>query len=295
MLQDSQSKPPNQTYHSHFVLTVKAPKSDISLTFCSHSQSSQIRHITHIWFSQSKLPNQTYHSHFVLTVRAPKSDIPLTFCSHSQSPQIRHITPILFSQSEPPNQTYHSTFCSHSQSSQIRHITPILFSQSKLPNQTYHSHFVLTVRAPKSDISLHIVFSQPKLPNQTYHSQLALTPLVALSLCYFSMSDSDPEHLSNFQGLVDLYTIETTPSSDSSILCVPSIKTKTFGQRSFSHAGPVVWSQLTVCHLYFPVEAAIQASPQNPSVQHALLNFRVNCLSCLPRMLLPGIKWLYFR
>ena len=51
-------------------------------------------------------------------------------------------------------------------------------------------------------------------------------------------------------------SIETTPfiytplrqlcsSSNNCILCVPSIKTKkTFGQRSFSYAGPVIWNKL---------------------------------------------------
>ena len=50
-------------------------------------------------------------------------------------------------------------------------------------------------------------------------------------------------------------SIETTPfiytplrqlcsSSNNCILCVPSIKTKTFGQRSFSYAGSVIWNKL---------------------------------------------------
>ena len=62
------------------------------------------------------------------------------------------------------------------------------------------------------------------------------------SLCYSSLSDSGPVYLSS---VLRIYTPsrQLRSSSDSRILSVPSVKTKTFGQRSFSYAGPVIWNK----------------------------------------------------
>ena len=63
-------------------------------------------------------------------------------------------------------------------------------------------------------------------------------------LSYSSLSDSGPEYLSR---VLRIYTPsrQLRSSSDNRILCVPSVKTKNFGQRSFSYAGPVIWNKLS--------------------------------------------------
>ena len=46
------------------------------------------------------------------------------------------------------------------------------------------------------------------------------------------------------QSLANLYNIQTTPSSDSCILRVPSVQTKPFGQRAVLYAGIMIWNKL---------------------------------------------------
>ena len=76
------------------------------------------------------------------------------------------------------------------------------------------------------------------------------------------------------------------------ILCVPSVKTKTFGQRSFSYAGPVIWNKL-------PYD--IRSSQSKTSFKQALKThlfsthfqsdgFRPVCYTCY-RLSFPA--WLY--
>ena len=95
----------------------------------------------------------------------------------------------------------------------------------------------LTVKASNSDHTTLILHSLHWLP------VAARIEYKVSSLCYSSLSDSGPEYLSK---VLRIYTPsrQLRSSSDNRILCVPSVKTKTFGQRSFSYAGPVVWNKL---------------------------------------------------
>ena len=66
-------------------------------------------------------------------------------------------------------------------------------------------------------------------------------------------------------------------SGDYRILCVLSVKAKTFGQRSFSHAGPLIWKKINF-HITLGLHSerhhkvryddlhCFQPIPQNPSV-----------------------------
>ena len=74
--------------------------------------------------------------------------------------------------------------------------------------------------------------------------------------------------------------------SDGRILRVPSVETKTSGQRSFSYAGPSIWNKHP--HgISSSVKNLFQKSPQNPSFCRALLNHRMfypvchNCRSLI--------------
>ena len=63
----------------------------------------------------------------------------------------------------------------------------------------------------------------------------AISPLILLS--------SGPQYLSD---LLHLYTPsrQLRSSTDSRIFTIPTVRTKTFGQRTFSYQAPVVWNQL---------------------------------------------------
>ena len=91
----------------------------------------------------------------------------------------------------------------------------------------------LTVKASKSDHITPILHSLHWLP------AAARIQYKVSSLCYSSQSDSGPEYLSR---VMRIYapSRQLRSSSDNRILCVPSFKTKNFGQRSFSYAGPVI-------------------------------------------------------
>ena len=64
-----------------------------------------------------------------------------------------------------------------------------------------------------------------------------------LSICYNCLNATAPDYLT------DLLTVynpahQLHPSSDTSILSFPAVRTKSFGQRSFSHSAPSVWNTL---------------------------------------------------
>ena len=95
----------------------------------------------------------------------------------------------------------------------------------------------LTVKASKSDHLTPILHSLHWLP------VAARIQYKVSSFGYSSLSDSGPEYLSR---VLRIYTpsSQLRSSSGNRIFCVPSIKTKTFGQRSFSYAGSVIWNKL---------------------------------------------------
>ena len=55
------------------------------------------------------------------------------------------------------------------------------------------------------------------------------------TICFNSISGTAPQYLSD---LLQPYT----PASDTRTLVTPRVNTKTFGERSFSYAGPSVWN-----------------------------------------------------
>jgi hypothetical protein len=62
-------------------------------------------------------------------------------------------------------------------------------------------------------------------------------------LCFNTFIDSSPDYLSQ---LLTVYTPsrQLSSSSDTRILRIPRMKTKSFGQRSFSFTGPPQWNSL---------------------------------------------------
>ena len=63
------------------------------------------------------------------------------------------------------------------------------------------------------------------------------------SLCYNCLNSTAPDYLTE---LLRIYkpTRQLRSSSDTSILCIPTVRTHSFGQRSFSYAAPTVWNTL---------------------------------------------------
>ena len=63
------------------------------------------------------------------------------------------------------------------------------------------------------------------------------------SLCYISLTGSSPTYLSD---LTHVYTPARylRSSSDTRILIIPTMKMKSYGQRSFAYQGPVTWNEL---------------------------------------------------
>lgn len=110
-------------------------------------------------------------------------------------------------------------------------------------------------------------------------------------LCYSSLSDSGPQYQSK---VLWIYTSlrQLCSSSDSHTLCVLSVKIETFGQRSFSYAGSVIWNKLSWCQ-DFTIKNVIQASPKNPSALHELLNFKKSCCVC-HTCCSSSVWWLHF-
>ena len=64
-----------------------------------------------------------------------------------------------------------------------------------------------------------------------------------LSICHVSLTADGPVYLSDF---LRIYTPsrQLRSSSDTRILRIPTVRTKTFGRRSFSVQGPTLWNQL---------------------------------------------------
>ena len=60
------------------------------------------------------------------------------------------------------------------------------------------------------------------------------------SLCYSSLSGTGPQYLSD---LIQVYTSSRClrSSSDTCILRIPTVKTKSYGQRSFPYQGLTIW------------------------------------------------------
>ena len=63
------------------------------------------------------------------------------------------------------------------------------------------------------------------------------------SLTHSAICGTGPEYLSE---LVQIYTPShpLRSSSDTSLLCIPSVRTKTYGQRSSSYQAPTTWNNL---------------------------------------------------
>ena len=63
------------------------------------------------------------------------------------------------------------------------------------------------------------------------------------SLTHSAICGTGPEYLSE---LVQIYTPSRPlrSSSDTRLLCIPSVRTKTYGQQSFSYQAPTTWNNL---------------------------------------------------
>ena len=62
-------------------------------------------------------------------------------------------------------------------------------------------------------------------------------------LCYNCLNSTAPDYLTE---LLRIYTPtrQLRSSSDTSILCIPTVRTHSLGQRAFSYAAPTVWNTL---------------------------------------------------
>ena len=63
------------------------------------------------------------------------------------------------------------------------------------------------------------------------------------SLCFDAITSTGPGDLSD---LLKIYTPsrQLRSSSDNRILCIPSVNTKSYGERSFSFFAPILWNTL---------------------------------------------------
>ena len=62
-------------------------------------------------------------------------------------------------------------------------------------------------------------------------------------LCFGAITSTGPVYLSD---LLKIYTYSRLlrASADIRILCIPSVNTKSYGERSFSYTGPTLWNTL---------------------------------------------------
>ena len=63
------------------------------------------------------------------------------------------------------------------------------------------------------------------------------------SLCYDCLNSTAPDYLTELLR-IHKPTRQPRSSSDTSILCIPTVRTHSLGQRSFSYAAPAVWDTL---------------------------------------------------
>ena len=93
-------------------------------------------------------------------------------------------------------------------------------------------------RAPKSD---HV---SPLLQKLHWLPISCRIEFKMSSLCYSSLSGTGPQYLSD---LIQVYTSSRCLCSSSDTTCIlriPSVKTKSCGQRSFAYQGPSIWNKL---------------------------------------------------
>ena len=63
------------------------------------------------------------------------------------------------------------------------------------------------------------------------------------ALCYNCLNSTAPDYLTELLRICKP-TRQLRSSSDTSILCIPTVRTHSLGQRSFSYAAPTVWNTL---------------------------------------------------
>ena len=95
----------------------------------------------------------------------------------------------------------------------------------------------LVCKAKKSDHIHSILQTLHWLPI-TYRIQYKIS-----TICFNSISGTSPHYLSD---LLQPYTParQLRSASDTRTFAIPHVNTKTFGERSFSYAGPSVWNNL---------------------------------------------------
>ena len=97
----------------------------------------------------------------------------------------------------------------------------------------------------------HLILKVPKTDYITPHLQtVQWLPVNAriqykfFSLCFSAVNSSGPQYLAD---LLTIYTPsrQLRSSDDTCTLCIPSVHTKTYGQRAFSHFAPTLWNNLS--------------------------------------------------
>ena len=96
-----------------------------------------------------------------------------------------------------------------------------------------------------------VAFCGPRTPNFHFQSISLFPGLMSevycsyktASLCFKSLDSSCPQYLSD---LLHLYTPsrQLRSSSDTRLFRIPSVRTKTYGQRAFAYQAPSVWNEL---------------------------------------------------
>ena len=102
---------------------------------------------------------------------------------------------------------------------------------------TCGTHISLVLKVPKTD---HI---SPRLASLHWLPIDSRIQYKLTSLCYNCLKPTAPACLTD---LMKVYkpTRQLRSSSDTCILCLPSVCTHSLGQRSFSYAAPSIWNSL---------------------------------------------------
>ena len=79
------------------------------------------------------------------------------------------------------------------------------------------------------------------------------------TICFNSISGTSPQYLSD---LLQPYTParQLRSASDTRTFVTPRVNTKTFGERSFSYAGPSVWNNLPETHRHSDSASTFKAA-----------------------------------
>ena len=114
--------------------------------------------------------------------------------------------------------------------------------------------FLLVCKAKKSD-HIHPILETLHWLLVTHRIQYKIS-----TICFNSISGTAPEYLSD---LLQPYTParQLRSASDTRTFVTPRVNTKTFGERSFSYAGPSVWNNLPQTLHHSDSTSSFKAAP----------------------------------